>query len=455
MSQGDFYDRMPPSDLDAEICVLAAMMLDGESCARLLAMLTRDSFLLPDHQYLYDAILNLHGAGTKIDSVMVVHELRRAGTYEKMGGKDYLARILGSVPSAAHGEQYARIVRDHHRRRWVHKAALAAAHQAYKHDSDPIKIASELRQQFSQLIRRASVGLDRDGGSKELAGLIHETESGQRRSIDFPHPILSRLTKALLPATITLVCGTPGDGKTFLMLSMLMDLLGRGVEAAIFMLEGDRKYHLARCLGLLAGDCRLLDDEAIRNGNGWAKEISDQHAESIEVVGRSIFDSTREECTLEALGRWVERESKNHRILIIDPITLAEAGKDRYTADEAFMRIARDAITETGTSLIIVTHPKTQKGRHGPPSLDDLAGGAVYPRAAETVLALRKHDEPKQYRMIDKNGCEAHGRANRELRILKARNGRGGGHHLAMDFHGATLQFNELGIIQEEEESQV
>ena len=102
-----------------------------------------------------------------------------------------------------------------------------------------------------------------------------------------------------------------------------------------------------------------------------------------------------------------------------------------------------------------MTHPP--KGATGTAGLDHVAGGTAYVRAADTVLWLEHHAELKTVTVKSTSGLNdgvssilpmtRSAEINRTVTVLKARNGRGGGWRLGYFFDGATLGFDERGII--------
>jgi hypothetical protein len=105
----------------------------------------------------------------------------------------------------------------------------------------------------------------------------------------------------------------------------------------------------------------------------------------------------------------------------------------------------KKAIRESGSSLILVTHPK--KGNKGSvPGMDDLAGGAAYQRFAHCILWIEKHKELKSKTVKTEMG-RLRMEINRTVHICKSRNGPGAGLQLAYQFDGASLLFGEQGIL--------
>src|SRR5688572_21439214 len=106
------FDKLPPHALDAEMCLLASMMLDKEMIGNVVQIVDREAFFQADHQIIFDVLLKLYEHNRPIDAVIVREELIKRQLLEEIGGVQYLAQILSTVPSAAHGAHYAGIVRE-------------------------------------------------------------------------------------------------------------------------------------------------------------------------------------------------------------------------------------------------------------------------------------------------------------------------------------------------------
>ena len=83
-------------------------------------------FYRPQHETIFDAILDLYGRGEPADAVTVADELTKRGQLAKLGGAPYIHDLLSAVPLAANAGYYADIVRD--------KAVLRRLADAATHD---------------------------------------------------------------------------------------------------------------------------------------------------------------------------------------------------------------------------------------------------------------------------------------------------------------------------------
>src|ERR1700709_730674 len=104
------FDRLPPHSVEAEMCLIASMMLDKDMVGQVGQIIDRDGFFQADHQILYDIIVKLYEQNKAIDPLIIREELAKRQLLDEVGGVQYLAAIISSVPSAAHGTHYAGIV---------------------------------------------------------------------------------------------------------------------------------------------------------------------------------------------------------------------------------------------------------------------------------------------------------------------------------------------------------
>lgn len=85
--------RAPRRNVDAEVIVLATILLDPEAIGRV-HYLRPEHFYEPAHRHIFAACLALAAASKPVDATTVAAELRAAGKLEAIGGLECLARIL-------------------------------------------------------------------------------------------------------------------------------------------------------------------------------------------------------------------------------------------------------------------------------------------------------------------------------------------------------------------------
>lgn len=280
----------------------------------------------------------------------------------------------------------------------------------------------------------------------ELHSLIEDTISGKRACPRFPDwTTLSQATQAMLPGTVTLLCGGEGSTKSIMLLSAFWGWHSRGVKVALYELEEDRAHHTNRLLALLAANPSLTNAE-------WLKEHADE-ARAVEAKWRGDIDSFGERMTcaptksrtLRELAEWAKAQvAGGARIIGIDPVTSAHQDAKPWVEDLEFVNEIKTTMRQYEASAILVTHPRAQgnKGR----SLDDMAGGRAYPRFSQTVLWLISQ-APDQMK-VRKFGITTHEEVNRIVRVNKARNSWGTGCQIGFKFNPSTWEIREQGIIE-------
>jgi replicative DNA helicase len=130
-------DRRVPHDLDAETALLGSMMLAPDAIAAAYAAnVTAADFHLPVHGRIFQAICDLHAAGAHPDPVTIAARLDGDPALRRR-----LLEIHVATPSSANGPEYARIVRQHARRRELIAAADQLRDAAYRGDDTTTLLA--------------------------------------------------------------------------------------------------------------------------------------------------------------------------------------------------------------------------------------------------------------------------------------------------------------------------
>lgn len=111
---------------DVERAILGSMMLSGDAIRETLGVIEIAMFEHPSHRKILASIYRCaYGDGCTIqnllegerkisefDTIAVAEDLEKRGELESVGGPAYIARILETVPHAAHAKYYAEILID-------------------------------------------------------------------------------------------------------------------------------------------------------------------------------------------------------------------------------------------------------------------------------------------------------------------------------------------------------
>ena len=296
------------------------------------------------------------------------------------------------------------------------------------------------------------------GAASEVKQLLEDTITGKRRAVGWPYPFVERMTLALLPGTVTTVCGDPSAGKSFWLLDAATYWHEQGEKWAIYELEEPhRAYYLNRVLAMWSEQSSLTDPYWIKANPDEVRRIHTEWSDKLDSFGRNLHVKLPSQTivSMDDVIEWVkQRAAEGCRVIGIDPITAAATGDKPWQDDQRFILAAESVANEYQTSIILVTHPRKGAGSKGKAGalmgLDDLAGGAAYQRFCQNVLWLSRV-EPDEWYLVARpahlGGMHENVKANRKLHIRKARNARGTGKVVAFYQDPRSLRFAELGQI--------
>lgn len=293
--------------------------------------------------------------------------------------------------------------------------------------------------------------------SELVADFLEEQIAGRYRAIPFEFHALSSSSNAMLPGTVTVICGDPGDGKSFLLLQCANHWQqNENTKVAIFALEDDKRYHLMRATAQIARNSKLLNHVWVMANPDKARDMQRSASGAIDDMGIEMWDAPDRPIALSELSAWVEERCKDgYRIIAIDPITATSTSEARFQDDLDFVITVKILARRYEVSIILITHPK--KGRKNAIGMDELAGGAAYSRFTHTVLWIKRHKKPEMVTVLDDGGLmnintKRMAEINRTINLSKVRNGPGAGRNIGFMFDHETLRFTEVGFIVDEKD---
>jgi replicative DNA helicase len=206
---------LPPQNLEAERGVLGSVLLDNAAFDEVVDECSPDDFYRDAHQTVARVVWMMSGSGQVVDAITLGEELERLGKYRGVGGDDFLAELVGSVPHAANARYYAQIVRQKAITRRLVEVGTDLARKGYAGQTTAAEL---LRDAERQVFAVAETG--RRDGTEHVAGPLWKamdlianrrgTVSGLRTGLgDF-----DVLVDGLQPEQLVILAARPSMGKS-------------------------------------------------------------------------------------------------------------------------------------------------------------------------------------------------------------------------------------------------
>jgi replicative DNA helicase len=108
ISSSTIPDKLQPHNVEAEEAVLGSILIDPDAIIRISTFLQSTDFYVERHNWVYEAILDLHEQRQPADLVTLSDELERRQQLDEIGGAAFLTGLMNVTPTSIHVEFYAR-----------------------------------------------------------------------------------------------------------------------------------------------------------------------------------------------------------------------------------------------------------------------------------------------------------------------------------------------------------
>jgi replicative DNA helicase len=260
--------KVPPHNLDAEMSLLGAILIDEEVLADVTDKVHADDFYEKRHQTIFGAMLRLFERHRPIDLLTLSDELEKKDSLETIGGSSYLTELTNYVPTAANASAYAELVAQRAVRRRLIKASSDIAELAFKEDTNTQEI---LERAEAELFSVSDTSLKQDLVSLEqiLTESFDRMEElhrdrGKLRGVRTGWRDLDNLTAGLQRSDLLIIAARPAMGKTTLVTNLAYNVAAKEHQSVLFFsLEMSKEQLVDRMLADASG----VDAWNIRTGN--------------------------------------------------------------------------------------------------------------------------------------------------------------------------------------------
>ena len=260
--------KIPPQNLDAEMSLLGAVLIDEETLADISEHVKPHDFYDKRHGLIYAAMMRLYERHRPVDLLTLTEELKKKNDIETIGGSAYLTELTNYVPTAAHAEAYAELVAQKAIRRRLIKASADISELGFDEETSTEEL---LEQAEAQLFAVSDQSLKQDLVSIEsiLTDSFDRMEElhrnkGQLRGVRTGYRDLDNMTAGLQRSDLIILAARPAMGKTTLVTNLAYNVATIAKQPVLFFsLEMSKEQLVDRMLADASG----VDAWNIRTGN--------------------------------------------------------------------------------------------------------------------------------------------------------------------------------------------
>ena len=434
--------KIPPQNLDAEMSLLGAVLIDEETLADISEHVKQHDFYDKRHGLIYDAMMRLYEKHKPVDLLTLTEELKKKNDIETIGGSAYLTELTNYVPTAAHAEAYAELVQQKAIRRRLIKASAEISEMGFDEETSTEQLLeaaeAELFSVSDQSLKQDLVSIESIlTESFDRMEELHRNK-GQLRGVRTGYRDLDNMTAGLQRSDLIILAARPAMGKTTLVTNLAYNVATIAKQPVLFFsLEMSKEQLVDRMLADASG----VDSWNIRTGNLSDDDFSKLSDAMGEMAEAPIFiDDTPGVSVLEM--RTKARRAAHEQplgLIIIDYLQLMQgSGRDNGNRVQEVSEISRGLkllARELNVPVIALSQLSRSVESRSPqvPQLSDLRESGSIEQDADIVMFIYREEYYNP---------ETDRKQITDLIIAKHRNGPTG--KIELFFHPERLRFMSL-----------
>ena len=268
MSSEKTGGKIPPQNLDAEMSLIGAILIDEEVLIDIVEIVKAADFYDKRHATIFASIIRLYEHHQPVDLLTLTNELKKREALDAVGGSSYLAELTNYVPTASHAASYAEIVAQAAVRRRLIKAGGDITELAF---NEELTVPQLLGQSEAELFSVSDASLKQDLSSME--DILNDSferldelykNKGAIRGFRTGYRDLDNKTAGLQRSDLIILSARPAMGKTTFVTNLAYNIATIEKKSVLFFsLEMSKEQLVDRMLADAAG----VDSWNIRTGN--------------------------------------------------------------------------------------------------------------------------------------------------------------------------------------------
>ena len=407
-------------DKAAEAAVLGSMMQDSRCIPSVMTKLTDASFFDDYNRLIFQAIISIFTSNGPVDVIRVYDELEAHNKPEDFGGRQYVAQVLQSTPSAANVVYYTDIVKKKQRDRQLIEKVGRMQEVVDSYDDDKEQQIIDLAMEIEP-VKTVETRYDLQKCATDLAMQLGGPSKSLLRT---GFKDVDSLIGGFTPGEVVIIAGRPSMGKTTLATDISLNMASVGKTGLFFTLEMTAASLAQRAAASLGG-VRLIDIK--RWGfDGLPEDVREQYCagalklSSLPIVIHEAADTPEKVIAIVK----AEKKFKDVDFVVIDYIQLMHAARGKENRQQEITTISRKlsnlAKFEHIPVIVLSQLNRAVEGREKHrPRMSDLRESGSLEQDADYVLIVHRED----YYRRNESPVDYSKDLMAELIVTKQRNG--------------------------------
>ena len=324
-----------PKSIEAEQAFLGSLIMDATAWEKVTDKIDVNDFYDANNKVIFRELLNLALSNQSIDILVLEEALKTKSVLDKIGGVEYLKDLVKKLPTSAHIETYAGIIKEKSLMRKLISSSTNIIEQVHQSEEGNVKdILDKAETEIFGITTDTKIndGLVKIGPIvNQLIDVIYDKKNNNK--IDY---LLTGFKKVderlggLQKSDLIVIAGRPSMGKTAFSMNIAQDIVFKqNKKVGFFSLEMSAQQIATRMLSSLSG----VSQQKIRTGD-YESSTSDTKAvtSAIEMMQECDFfvDETPSITPMDLRGK-ARRMKREHGVdmIIVDYLQLMGVTRTR------------------------------------------------------------------------------------------------------------------------------
>lgn len=391
--------RIPPNSEEAELSVLGSILIDNDAVLAVSEFLRAEHFYNSNYGKIYQSMMDLYEDRMPLDLVTVSEKLKEQKLLKKIGGKSFLTKLAGEVPTAANVESYGRIIKALSAKRELISSAAKITEKAFDSALPADQLLDLAEQEIFSLSQKhlksvptslkdvLTASFDRLDELQKLGTGLRGVPTGFKG--------LDSILAGMQNSNLLILAARPGVGKTAFGLNIARYVaVEKKMPVCMFSLEMSKEELVDRLL-VRQG---MIDAWKLKTGQLSSGDF-DSLSESMGILADApLFIDDTPGLTVTELRTKARRlqVDKEIKFIVVDYLQLMH-GSTRDNRVQEVSEISqglKNLARELKVPILALAQlSRAMEARGGKPRLSDLRESGSIEQDADVVMFLYREDE--------------------------------------------------------------